>query len=436
MIHCINCGHVNAEGASQCEACYEPLPAVTSCPTCQASVPEDAFFCPQCGASLPRGVANQGTPDSDSPVGVPAPSFSELPPTNVVAQQSFGGGAPLPPTNVVHSPPPGELPPTNVVNPAIRESAAAPDSAVPPTYVANQPSMPDTIPPRPPSPADATPPTNVVHPPTADFASQEQSVERSVPDPPQGDANEQGDEIETLPTMVVSPSSDRDVVDAPKPPPVQPPPVDVVPAPSPDLASPPPMPPTMPPQQPPRFETQSFEADTDDGTATPPVFESIAPDTIPEPPTEAMSDEDVEDLPDVGEPQEIASVPGATTVQPSMPPVGETVIQMPPARLLHERSDTPITLPTNQDVILIGKTTSTVNPDVDVSGFADSDVVSRRHAAIFVDPSGYAVEDLGSSNGTYVNDEPCSQGDRTPINPGDRICLGRENKVCFIFQIG
>ena len=69
-------------------------------------------------------------------------------------------------------------------------------------------------------------------------------------------------------------------------------------------------------------------------------------------------------------------------------------------------------------------------------GFLDSDVVSRRHAVIFVEPNGYCIEDLGSSNGTYVNDELCEQGDRVQLNPGDRVCLGRENKVSFIFQIG
>jgi signal transduction histidine kinase len=48
--------------------------------------------------------------------------------------------------------------------------------------------------------------------------------------------------------------------------------------------------------------------------------------------------------------------------------------------------------------------------------------VSRRHAELRLDANGYQIVDLGSANGTYVNDHPI---DRTPLNSGDRVQLGQ-----------
>ena len=52
MITCPSCNHQNPEGSLQCENCYTPLPASTSCPNCGASVQTDATFCGQCGFNL------------------------------------------------------------------------------------------------------------------------------------------------------------------------------------------------------------------------------------------------------------------------------------------------------------------------------------------------------------------------------------------------
>ena len=48
--------------------------------------------------------------------------------------------------------------------------------------------------------------------------------------------------------------------------------------------------------------------------------------------------------------------------------------------------------------------------------------VSRRHAAIREHDGGIAIEDLGSTNGTYVNDQKV-QGTR-PLNDGDSVRFG------------
>jgi sigma-B regulation protein RsbU (phosphoserine phosphatase) len=48
--------------------------------------------------------------------------------------------------------------------------------------------------------------------------------------------------------------------------------------------------------------------------------------------------------------------------------------------------------------------------------------ISRRHARIFLDANKYWVEDLGSSNGTFVND--CKLSSRMSLSTGDQIRVG------------
>src|SRR4051812_44108238 len=48
--------------------------------------------------------------------------------------------------------------------------------------------------------------------------------------------------------------------------------------------------------------------------------------------------------------------------------------------------------------------------------------VSRRHARFTAQGGGAAVEDLGSTNGTYVNEQPINSP-RT-LNPGDKVRVG------------
>jgi sigma-B regulation protein RsbU (phosphoserine phosphatase) len=52
----------------------------------------------------------------------------------------------------------------------------------------------------------------------------------------------------------------------------------------------------------------------------------------------------------------------------------------------------------------------------------DHDTVSRQHAEIFCDPLGrYGVRDLGSTNGTFVNDDPVSE---RLLSPSDWVQIG------------
>jgi len=58
----------------------------------------------------------------------------------------------------------------------------------------------------------------------------------------------------------------------------------------------------------------------------------------------------------------------------------------------------------------------------DVALSLDDEQVSRRHASISPTASGVLLTDLGSTNGTYVNDQPV-HGERA-IQAGDRIRFG------------
>jgi pSer/pThr/pTyr-binding forkhead associated (FHA) protein len=104
------------------------------------------------------------------------------------------------------------------------------------------------------------------------------------------------------------------------------------------------------------------------------------------------------------------------------------------AKLLHVQTNTLIELPLNLSVIHMGKPNDQIPPDIDVSGFPNSEIVSRVHADIRVEGDMYYVEDVGSSNGTYINHTPLPKGNRHRLRTGDRISLGKGDQVTFLFQ--
>jgi hypothetical protein len=135
--------------------------------------------------------------------------------------------------------------------------------------------------------------------------------------------------------------------------------------------------------------------------------------------------------------QATPDIPSVSSAPTPMTPASSsaTQLQTQTARLLHVQTNTPVELPLNLTVIHIGKPNDRVPPDVDVSGFPQSEIVSRIHADIRVEGDIYYIEDVGSSNGTYINNAPLPIGNRHRLRPGDRIALGKGDKVTFLFQI-
>jgi len=128
------------------------------------------------------------------------------------------------------------------------------------------------------------------------------------------------------------------------------------------------------------------------------------------------------------------SIPEVTPVPPSGR-VANTQLQQIVARLFHVQANQEIELPQNLSVVHIGKPNDRVPPDIDVSGFPNSEIVSRIHADVRIEGDACYIEDAGSSNGTYINNLPLLPGNRHRLRPGDRISLGKGDLVTFLFQL-
>jgi hypothetical protein len=125
-------------------------------------------------------------------------------------------------------------------------------------------------------------------------------------------------------------------------------------------------------------------------------------------------------------------------VQELIEPIAEnnplTQLQQVGAFLIHVQTNVKLELPNNLQVIHIGKPNNMIPPDIDVSGFPDSDIVSRVHADVRFEGNAFYFEDTGSSNGTYINNSALPAGNRHKLRSGDRISLGKGDRVSFIFQ--
>ncbi len=87
------------------------------------------------------------------------------------------------------------------------------------------------------------------------------------------------------------------------------------------------------------------------------------------------------------------------------------------------------TIPVDQGEAVIGRShpRDPSTPDVDLwaLGIEEARTASRRHCRVFVKGDAYFLEDLGSMNGTFLNDNQCVAGMTYPLKDGDRITAGR-----------
>ncbi len=124
-------------------------------------------------------------------------------------------------------------------------------------------------------------------------------------------------------------------------------------------------------------------------------------------------------------PAPVEAAPVAPPLPP--PPVGP--------RLVVAASGAEIPLPAGEE-ILIGREdpVSGVYPDIDLTPHGGEEGgVSRRHARLIVEGGNYYVEDLDSTNFTFVNKQKLTPQTRQPLHDGDEIRCGR---VALILKVG
>jgi len=110
-----------------------------------------------------------------------------------------------------------------------------------------------------------------------------------------------------------------------------------------------------------------------------------------------------------------------------------TVLQAPVVQLRHIKSNQIIELPSNFSLLKIGKASQNIIPDIDLSNFPYSELVSRNHAQIRFDGKDYFIQDTHSTNGTYINKYPMLPGIWYKIGSEVNIGFDKRNIVSFIF---
>ena len=81
-----------------------------------------------------------------------------------------------------------------------------------------------------------------------------------------------------------------------------------------------------------------------------------------------------------------------------------------------------------KDEVMIGREDpiSEVFPDVDLTNLGGMEKgVSRKHAVIHRSGVDYTVEDMGSTNGTYINKKRIQPHAPQAIKPGDEVKFGK-----------
>ena len=105
----------------------------------------------------------------------------------------------------------------------------------------------------------------------------------------------------------------------------------------------------------------------------------------------------------------------------------ETVKESPERLVLASADGSTLEIPAKDEVV-IGREDpiSEVFPDLDLTNFGGMEKgVSRKHAVIHHSGSDYTLEDMGSTNGTYVNRKKVMPNTPQSIKPGDEIRFGK-----------
>jgi pSer/pThr/pTyr-binding forkhead associated (FHA) protein len=103
-------------------------------------------------------------------------------------------------------------------------------------------------------------------------------------------------------------------------------------------------------------------------------------------------------------------------------------------RLIHIQTTSLIEFPEKLTIIRIGKPSADWTPDIDLSNFPNSDIVSHSHLEICIQGNSYFIEDLGSANGTYLNYSRLTPFTSCQLRFGDRVDLGKNEYLRSFFE--
>ena len=143
-----------------------------------------------------------------------------------------------------------------------------------------------------------------------------------------------------------------------------------------------------------------------------------------------------------------SNLPGATFcdncgVSLAAPPPVTPPVQLPPVApppvglqpwLEVQASGTRLQIPLGQPEVIIGREdpVSGVFPEIDLTPHGGEEAaVSRRHARLTLQGNRCFIEDLNSTNYTYVNKQKLNPGVRQPLSEGDEVWF---SKVKTIFH--
>lgn len=182
------------------------------------------------------------------------------------------------------------------------------------------------------------------------------------------------------------------------------------------------------PEQPPRPASQPAPAnysptapDIAPLPAAPPVVEPHRAEP-PAPELESTLSDEPAAFPPVETGPPPVSIPPAVppAAPPSPPPVAAGI-------LIVRATGAELPLPPDMGEIVIGRSDPVrdIYPEIDLTPYGgDNQGVSRRHARIVIKPDGVSVEDLNSTNYTFLNRQRLQPGQLYPISDGDEIRVG------------
>ncbi|MBU0705429.1 MAG: FHA domain-containing protein, partial [Chloroflexi bacterium] len=127
-----------------------------------------------------------------------------------------------------------------------------------------------------------------------------------------------------------------------------------------------------------------------------------------------------------------APTPAPTPPMPTPPVPAPTPVYPSAAgiqgRLIVQGTNAALPFLPGKTEIIVGREdpVSGVFPEVDLTDHGgDEGGVSRRHARIFIQGAQILVEDLNSTNYTYINQQRLTPGQPHPLNDGDEVRFGR-----------